>query len=44
MHELIADGNLDIADEVAELDYVNLAMGEPIATQPRRCLSPPALR
>jgi predicted SnoaL-like aldol condensation-catalyzing enzyme len=27
MHEVLADGNLDMADEVLALDYLNLAMG-----------------
>jgi hypothetical protein len=35
-HELLLDGKLEIADEVLAPDYVNLAMGEPIARAPRR--------
>jgi ketosteroid isomerase-like protein len=27
MHEVLADGNLDVADEVLAPDYLNLAMG-----------------
>jgi hypothetical protein len=36
MHEVLADGNLDVADEVLAPDYLNLAMGVLISLASRR--------